>query len=87
MKCPVTIAISSFLQKDKVLSAINMAIVGTDAVNEYNSEGVLVPKKFPEDQTEALRNAHYAVSRSRSIEIEFDVTIEGEFVNFRAAKT
>jgi hypothetical protein len=83
-KIPVTI--SAHGHHEQIRKAINLAVVGMEAVNEYDENMQLVPKKFPAKKLSILKDAHYGIMRSETIMIEFDVTETGQFINFRVAK-
>ena len=81
-KCFVTVFIPN---KVECREAINMYVIGSKAVNKYKN-GTLVPKRISRGKTKILRDAHYGIQRSCQIEIEFDVTAKGDFINFRKFK-
>lgn len=84
-KVPVTVSPGEHII-NKIRKAINLAVMGTEAINEYGAEGYLVPKKFPAKKLDILKEAHFGIMRSEVITIEFDITERGQFINFRVAK-
>ena len=72
------------ITKTEIFRKINLAITGKENCNEYDGEKI-VPINSPEIDKQ-LCHAHRNAAMSRSVEIEFDVTDKGEFVNFRFVK-
>jgi hypothetical protein len=65
-----------------IREALNMAIVGQKAVNKNTPNG-LVAIEFSEDKQKRLEDAHYKLEKCRHVNIEFDITDTGDWINFR----
>lgn len=62
--------------------SLNIAITGTEKVNRLDPETRQFVSTFPE-LDDQLQKVHYNLPRSRSIVVQVDVDITGEWFNYR----
>ena len=81
MKCTTDIHLRED-QLQVVRKAINLAVAGKENCNKRNKDGYFV-SNVPKDIDLLLQEAHHRINMSSFIEVTFDVTDDGRFINLR----
>lgn len=73
-------------QKEDLRKAVNLAVLGKEKVNKVNKKTGKIVSDTSKEKEDLVRLAHYNIASGHGITVEWDVTDEGKYINYRVVQ-
>ena len=73
-------------EKGDLRRKVNLAVLGKETVNKVDKKTGELVSDTPKEQEALVYEAHCNIAASHGITVEWDVTDQGEFINYRVVQ-